>query len=461
MCNTTKWIFYIENDSFLHFMILSGNSRSVKAKKNIIVSALIKGADTLVYLLLVPLTLGYLNPYEYGIWLTLNSLLMWVNSFDIGLGSGLRNMLTTALAEGNDEKGKCYVSTTLIMLICLSSLIFGVGYVIIENVDWYSILNVEKQSVYGLSEIILASFFFFCVNFVLRFIGNVFQALQLPAINYFISFSGHLLSLVFIYILTLTIDGSLMWVAVAYSAAPPLVYLICYPLTFFKLYPYLSPSLKYFKKEYIKDLLSLSILFFIIQVMGIVLFSLSNVIISNIFGPDQVTPYNITYRYFSILPMAFNLMLAPLWSAATDAYVKGELQWIKNSLKKLNKVLLLAVIAIALMILFSGVVYHLWIGDDVIIPLAMTIYMGIYMMILIWSLSYSTILNGIGVLRLQTINIVIVAALFYPICSYLCESYGPTGMVIGMCIINLPGAILNTIQLTKILNRNATGIWMK
>ena len=68
-----------------------GDTRSVKAKKNIIVSGFIKGADMLVYLLLVPLTLGYLNAYEYGIWLTLNSLLTWIDSFDIGLGNGLRN----------------------------------------------------------------------------------------------------------------------------------------------------------------------------------------------------------------------------------------------------------------------------------------------------------------------------------------------------------------------------------
>ncbi len=440
---------------------MTGDARSVKAKKNVFASALIKGADTLVYLLLVPLTLGYLNPYEYGIWLTLNSLLMWINSFDIGLGSGLRNMLAISVAEGNKEKGRCYVSTTFFMLLFLTLAIFGLGYIALENIDWYRILNVEAGTVTKLPEIILVSFFFFCTNFALRFIGNVFQALQLPAVNYFISFSGHLLSLVVIFALTKTIEGSLLWVAIAYSAAPPFVYLFCYPFVFFKLYPYLSPSYKYFRIEYVKDLLSLSVLFFVIQVMGIVLFSLSNVVISNLFGPDQVTPYNIAYRYFSILPMFFNLLLAPLWSAATDAYAKGELQWIKSSLRKLNKTILLAVIAILIMILFSDVFYRLWIGDGVAIPLSMTLYMGIYMIILIWSLSYSAILNGIGILRLQTINIIVVAILFYPICTCFCKLYGTTGMVIAMCCLNMPGAILNTIQLIKVLNKNATGIWTK
>ncbi|MDE7189740.1 MAG: hypothetical protein K2N96_06305, partial [Muribaculaceae bacterium] len=80
-----------------------GEERTVKAKKNILASILIKGIDAVVYLLLVPVTLGYLNPYEYGIWLTLNSMLMWINSFDIGLGNGMRNKLAEAIAQNNKD----------------------------------------------------------------------------------------------------------------------------------------------------------------------------------------------------------------------------------------------------------------------------------------------------------------------------------------------------------------------
>jgi hypothetical protein len=94
--------------------ITSGNDRSVKAKKNIIASFGIKAIDSLVYFLLVPVTLGYLNPYEYGIWLTLSSILMWVNSFDIGLGNGLRNKLAEALANKDKELARAYVSTTFL-----------------------------------------------------------------------------------------------------------------------------------------------------------------------------------------------------------------------------------------------------------------------------------------------------------------------------------------------------------
>lgn len=439
--------------------LIKSDSRSNLVKKNVLASVLIKGADTLVYLLLVPLTLGYLNAYEYGIWLTLSSILTWINSFDIGLGSGLRNMLGTAMAENDRDKGRGYVSTTFFMLLLLTIGFFFVFSLLINVLDWYSILNVKVETVGNLKEVVLVSFFFFCMNFLFKFVGNVYQALQLPAVNNLIGLGGHLLSLVIIYLLKQTIPGSLFWVAVVYSASFPIVYMVCYPVTFCKLYPYLSPSFRYFRKEYLKELFSLSFFFFIIQVMALVLFSMSNVIISNLFGPDQVTPYNIAYKYFSFISIFFSFLLAPIWSATTDAYARGDLAWIQSGLNKILKIMFGVAIVVILMVVCSGFVYKLWIGDAVEIPIEMSILMGVYVLLIQYSLAYSSILNGMGKLRLQTINIIIVAVLFYPICYFFAKLYGVNGILIGMVVVNISGAVLNTIQLQKLLSQKAKGLW--
>lgn len=439
--------------------LFKGDKRSVMAKKNVLASVLIKGADTLVYLLLVPLTLGYLNAYEYGIWLTLSSILAWINSFDIGLGNGLRNKLGIAMAENERESARGYVSTTFFMLLLLSVGLFLVFSLLINFLDWYSILNVDPATVGNLKEVVLVSFLFFCLNFLFKFVGNVYQALQLPAVNNLIGLGAHLFSFIVIYILKLTIPASLFWVVVVYSAAFPAVYFLCYPVTFFKLYPYLAPSFRYFRKGYLKDLFSLSISFFVIQVMALVLFSMSNVIISNLFGPDQVTPYNIAYKYFSFVSIFFGFLLAPIWSATTDAYAKGELLWIQTGLNKIMKIMLGVFCVIVLMVVCSGWVYKLWIGDSVVIPIELSILMGVYVLLIQYSLCYSSILNGMGKLKLQTINIIIVAILFYPLCYYLAGLYGVNGIVIAMIVINISGAVLNTIQLRKLLNKTANGLW--
>lgn len=438
---------------------LGSDSRSRKAGKNIFASIGIKGIDTFVYLALVPLTLGYLNPYEYGIWLTLNSILMWINSFDIGLGNGLRNKLAEAEALDDKTLARIYVSTTFFMLVVLMSIIALVGGSLIYNLNWYEILGATEDSVPDLGNIVLFSFAIFCLNFVMKFIGNVYLALQMPAINNLMVSSGHLLALIVIFVLTRVTEGSLLFVAVAYSISPVIIYTLAYPITFFRFFKNLAPSPRYFDSKYLKSLLSVGIQFFLLQVAGIVLFSFSNIIISREFGPDKVTPYNIAYRYFSMMTMVMGLISAPMWSATTDAFVRNEYGWIKNTIKKIQKVILLMTLGLFLMVVLSKIIYGLWVGHDVDIPITFSALMALYVLVLMWSTSYSNFLNGMGKLRLQTVNTIVEAIIFYPVCIFLSGFWGIYGVLVGMILVNGMGMVINIIQTHLILNNKASGIF--
>ena len=193
------------------------NIRTNKIKKNIGLSFIFKGADALVQLLLVPATLGYLNQYEYGIWLTLNSILLWINSFDIGLGNGLRNKLAEAVAKKDFSLAKSLVTTAFGMIAFLMLIIFAIGSIVIYNVDWHSVLGTNADSVPHLFSVVYISFSIFCVNFMVKFIGNIYLAMQMPSINNLMIMSGHLLALSIIIVLTHFTQGSLLYVAIAFS----------------------------------------------------------------------------------------------------------------------------------------------------------------------------------------------------------------------------------------------------
>ena len=338
------------------------------------------------------------------------------------------------------------------MLIALMIIIVSVGSTIIYLIDWNKVLSITTE-VEHLTQIIQVSFFFFSLNFVLKFVGNVFQAMQLPVAMYIINFVGHSLSLIVIYILTITTEGSLFLVALAYA--------IAYPVAFKKLFKYIDPSIKYFDKSCIKELLNLSVLFFLLQLAGLITLSFSNVLVSNLFGPAEVTPFSIAQRYFGITLMLFNIIISPMWSATTDAYVRGDFGWIKKTNRTLVKLLLADLVLLVIMVIASPLVYKIWIKDQVDIPLGISILMAAYHFILIWSLSYSYFLNGMGKLRIQSINTIAAAALFCPICIYLGNILGVVGVIVGMCIINLPGAFLNSIQFKMVTSQTAKGLWNK
>src|ERR1039457_877950 len=118
----------------------TGHERSVKAKKNIIGLVISKGLSIFISLLLVRLTINYVNPTNYGIWITLSSIIAWMSFFDIGFGNGLRNKFAEARATGNEIKARNYISTTYAILSIIFSVVWIIFFFIHFFVDWSYIL---------------------------------------------------------------------------------------------------------------------------------------------------------------------------------------------------------------------------------------------------------------------------------------------------------------------------------
>lgn len=424
------------------------DARTILAMKNVVASVGIKGIDIIVQLLLVPVTLGYLTKFEYGVWITLSTLLYWVNAFDIGLSNGLRNKLAESLARGDIKAGKHYVSTALIILPLLAVFVAIVGSIIISYVDWYSILNINPLNLPDLYEIIVVVFSMFCAGFAVKILGSFYLALQLPAVSNALNTIGNIVALIIICILKIYTPGNLLYVALAFSSAPIIVYGLAYPVTFRKFYSNLSPSIHYYKRSYVKSLVSVGWSFFLLQIAGIILFAFSNLLISHEFGAEEVTPYNIAFRYYSVINMLMGLISAPMWSATTDAYTKNDISWIKKSIRKMLFIILFFVFVLLIMTLCSNLIYSLWVGPNIHIPIEMSALMACYIIVLMVSTTFSNMLNGMGKLKLQTIMTLLEAALFVPICLTLSRSIGINGILLGMIIVNGLGMTTNILQFT-------------
>lgn len=441
----------------------NGEKRTRLLRKNIILSFLMKGWAGVVQLLMVPLTIMCLGDYKNGVWLTISSFLLYTDSLDIGLGNGLRNKLAAYWAKGDMEKARQSVSSTFFTLILIMIPIAIILLVLINTIDLYALVNVKPQIIDNLREVYSISTILVCAHFVIKFIGNIYLGLQLPAVNNLLVVGGQTLALAIIFVLSRQkgMDNMLLWVAIANTLAPLVIYVIAYPITFYKKFPELRPSLKYFKKEMVGELLGLGFKFFILQIAGIIIFASSNFVISNVVSPAQVTPYQVAYRYFSLTMMIFTVIGVPFWSATTDAYERGDIDWIKKSMKRLHMILIAIFCALVLMVVVANFVYRIWVGSDIIVPMSLTIGMALYLMIVITSLCYSYFLNGFGFLRLQLITTIGSAIIYIPLAIALGHRFGTTGIVIALCIMNTPGVIVNMIQYNKIVNNKASGIWKK
>ncbi len=440
-----------------------GNVRSVRAKRHILYSFGLKGISILVGLLYVPLLLDYLDPERYGIWLTLSSILGWFEFFDIGLGNGLRNRFTEAVARNNQELARTYVSTTYALLGTIFTGVLVIFYLVNPFLEWSDILNTSAVPERELSLLALVVFTFFIIRFIFKLIGTILMADQRPAVNSAFAPLGSIVTIIVIYILIKTTkDGSLLVLGFVLSFVPVLILIIMTFILFNGRYKKYKPSIRFVNLKYSKDLLSLGTRFFILQVSSVILFSTSNIIIIQILGPQEVTVYNIAHKYFSIPIMIYAIIMTPVWSAVTDAYAKDDIRWLRGVLSKLNRISVLFVVGIILMLLISGFVYKFWIGDRVEIPFILSVMMAIFAIINVILSPFSHYINGFGRLKLSTTVVYFQIIVFIPLAIFLTKSsLGAAGIVLATCIINGLGLFFEPVQTHKILNNNANGIWGK
>lgn len=410
------------------------DARTRKLNRSIVLSFGFKGLGMLISLVLVPMTLHYLNKYEYGLWITISSLVFWVHYFDIGLTNGLRNRLTQALAENNLPLARVYISTTFALLALIAGGVTIIFLIFSSFADWYSLLNVDRN-VPDLRLTINTVTICMCVNFVLSIIGAIYTSHQHNWVNNLIVCMGSLSSFIWIWILTHTTAASLQAVAVAYALCPVLVNATLIFISFRWIFREERPGWRHVQWDKSGQLLSLGFRFFFIGICDLVLFSTSNIVISRLFSPAEVTPYSITYRYFNLMNVAFTILLSPLWSAITDAWSRDEWNWIRNSVHKMLRVWSVSFIVVALMVVCYKFVFRIWIGNMVEVPLSLVVIMGVYTMIFNLMYLFATYCSGVEKLKSPMVSKGLAALIFIPLAVFLSHQMGIDGVPMALALV--------------------------
>lgn len=444
----------------MEFSISPTDRRSRLALRNIACSLLLRGGSVAISFLLVPMTIGYIDDYSYGVWLTIFSLTTWISNLDLGIGAGLRNRLAEALAEDNLPLARIYIASALFLMTVIMAGIFLVAAIGCRFIDWYGLLSVDPTRVPGLPSLIITVIGIFCAGFVFRTIGSIYYALQLPAVNELLVLAGNLLAIIAVWIMTITMPGSLENVAIAMVLLPAIVYMIALPLTF-RRFSHLTPRLSDITPRYFNSLVGLGLKFMATQVSFLVVCLASTVIVSHLFGPEEVTVFSVSFKYFYVLTVGFSIFMAPIWSAVTDAKSRGDRDWIILTIRRLLGLWTLMAICAALMIVLAPWFYNLWIGDDIIIPTSLSFWWGAYVVLGALGSIYLNIINGYGHIWLHSLVACLVIIGFIPLAVWLGHLWGATGVVIAMCITAALDLLWAPVQAHLLLSGKARGIWLR
>lgn len=449
---------------FVNKLLNRGDKRSVLIKKNILFSLFLKIIGMIVMFTLIPLSINYLGDINYGIWITISTLIAWTGMFDFGLAHGLRNRLTETLAKKDDIKGRYLVSSSYFFIFLIAIFLLILFLPILSSINWQNILNLSiTYNTDILSMTILLIFILFIIQFILKPITAILQAHQLPAIAQAMGTLSGVIIVIIIFILSTYTSpySNLFLYALIVAGVPIIVSILTTIYLFHKNFHTLRPSFKFIKFKYIKSIGGLGLSFFMIQLSLLFVYSSDNLIISYLFGPQEVTTYNVVFRYFSILTIFFGVIMTPFWSAITDAYSKNEMPWIEKNIKILFFILLIGIFIDLILLFGSSWVFKQWISEDFIVSTQLVTLMALYVICMGWLNIFSYFSNGIGKIRVQMIAYMIVAILNIPLSYYFGKilQMGVSGVLLATITSMIIVSSVLTIQYYKIINNKAVGLW--
>jgi O-antigen/teichoic acid export membrane protein len=443
------------------YLNISLSNRSSRANFHTILSVLFRGGSIFLQFALIPLTINYISSDTYGVWLTISSLVGWVAMFDVGIANGLKNKLSESLAQQNFEKARIYVSTTYV-IITLIAVVLMCGYFAAASfVNWQSVFNskfIPEKNLYNVVSIVSV---FFLLKFITDIINTVSASFQMISVSSILVFLSNLCLTLSVWLLTITTKSNLLLLAFFLSAIPFIVSLCANLYLFYKHFKIVRPSIKYLDFKQSSSIISLGSQFFILQIVSLVIFQTDNILIAQLFHPSDVTDFNVAYKYYSIITIVFTLILAPYWSAFTEAYFTKDLNWISKTMEKLFKYWFISLIFLVIMLIFVDYIIELWIGNKVKIPLNLSLSICFYVAISNWNSILASFLNGVGKIRIQIFIAMIVGVFNIPLSLTFVKvfNWSTFAMPAANSVCLALGSLVCYIQYKKIINNDAKGIW--
>lgn len=415
-------------------------------------SFIFKFLSILISFLLIPIMIKYLGNEQYGIWSTILSIISWIILFDIGIGNGLRNKITESISKKDNIEAQRYISTAYVMIGFISISMLGVFLLISNYIEWQSVFNSTVLSTEELKDIINIAVCFLFLSFWLNLINQVFNGLQKTSLVVFNQFLSNFIALISVYILSLYFESSLFKLAFVYGFSLVLSSSLL-SIWFYSNNKEYIPRITKYSNLNVKSMTSLGIQFFIIQIAVVVIFTTDKILITQLFGPEHVTSYDVVFKLFSIITIVYSLISAPLWSAYNDAYHRNDIIWIKNTIKKQLRIYIIIICSIVMLSFLVKPIISIWIGKDLIIEQSLIIAMALFVMVVTWNSIFAMFINATNNLGVQIKTSIVAIIINIPLSILLVKYFqtGVYGIVLATAISLSLFAVFGALQTFKIL----------
>lgn len=385
---------------------LSPNNKIVL--KNTVGAFLVKGGALLISLFTTPAFIRYFNNNAIlGVWYTLLSVLTWFLNFDLGIGNGIRNNLVKAFTVNDRVEARKIISSGFfsvgVVTVVLS--IVGVGLISLIDLNWLFNISAENIAYKVLFQSAIFVFLSIMLRFLLTSVSSIFYALQKSVVNNFLSLCVSILQLLFVLIFHFNnSERALRNLSLAYLFISNFPILIAGIIVFATTLRDCLPSWKFVNKETIKKVMTIGTIFFICQILYMLIVNTNEFLITKLFGPEYTTEYTFYYKITSLISMVVTLALTPIWSVVTKAMTEKNFDWL-GKLYKIIVIVGLGTCALQfLLVPCMQFIMDIWLGENSIsVNYVIAIAFACFGSVFVYSSMLSTIVCGLARMKLQAI----------------------------------------------------------
>jgi O-antigen/teichoic acid export membrane protein len=395
-----------------------------------------KAVSVSVNLVSVPLTAHYLGLERYGLWLVAGSILGWLSLTDLGLGNYLTTLLAQASGRGDREKEQLYAATTLWTLGGIAAVIGLLAVICWPLIPWDRVFNVSSPLARAeapvVAVILLTSTL---ANLPLSLANRIYYAYQEGWKGNLWQVGASLASLLALFIVVRSQAG-LPGLAIALAGTPLLVTFVnmIYLLTCDK--PWLLASPRIVRLGTVKTVMSGGFWMLMISLQSFFWLGKDNILIGQLFGPENVGPYNTAFRlFFSLLGLLVSQIAISMWPAYAEAAARYDWEWMERAFKRSLVVTLSLYAAIAFLIAaFAQPLIRGWAGAELVPPPLIPWMLSIEFLVLAWTNVTGYLLVAIGRPQVVAISGLVSGILGIGITLLLVKPLGTISVPVGNII---------------------------
>lgn len=317
--------------------------------------------NILMNIILVPIMLHFMGREEYGLWMTIISIVGYVGVLDFGVAFSVSKYVAEYYAKGDKQGLGKMLSTSLLIYSVLGSLALIV--VVIISALLAQFLGLSGHLADKAAIAFLISGMNLAVTFPSNVIGGVLaghqKVAQLNITNIIAILMNSILSVISLWLGFGVIGIAFVLLLSGISVTLMRLFYI------FKSLPEVQITYKYFDRRMLGRILSFSFFMFVLSIGGQIVFNTDNIVIAKFIGVAAVTAYAIAFKVNQYAMAFINKLSDVFFTFYSELEAIGDKEKLKIYFLESAKMSMAIAVPIIIILLFWGAsIIGFWVGNE-------------------------------------------------------------------------------------------------